>query len=247
MRVLVNEPVIRRKRSIAQYAFFATLALLVLGIIVTNSTNTSNPLLLWAPMIVLPVSIFATIFSVKMANKWLREPQPPQALEQGLKGLSSRSVVYHYHLPAEHVLVTPNGVFSFTIRGQEGRFHVNGTKWRKEGGMLSKVLLFFRQDQVGNPHRDAERDAERVQALLDKAAPNSGIKVQPIIVLTSPMSELVEVNDSLIPVVHADNKKKPNLKQAMRDYKKNTEAPPLTDDQIAALERAANITPEAAA
>ncbi len=247
MRVVINQRLVRRSRRIAQYSFFVTLAILVAGLFVTNATPaTNNPLLLLAPLIVLPIAMAATVYSVRMANLWLREPRTEDVLQRGLKGISNRSVLYHYALPARHVLVAPQGVFTFTVRPQDGRFRVDGTNWTREGGAFSKFMRFFRQDNVGNPHRDALRDAAAIQQLVDQVAPESGVTVQPVIVFTSPQAE-VEVSESPIPVVHADTKKRPSLKTYLRDVKKENNHATLSAEQIEALERAARIDPEAMA
>ncbi len=239
MRVMINERRVKRNRKIAQYAFFATLGVLVLGLFVTNAAPT-NPVLLLAPLVVLPIAIGATIFSVRMANNWLRQPYPEDILVQGLKGISNRSVIYHYWLPAKHVVITPQGVLSITILPQEGNFTVEGDSFRRAGGLFRKFLNYFRQDTLGVPFRDATRDAEKVQALIDQVAPDSGIKVQPVIVFTSPAAE-IEVTDPALPVVHAENKKRPSLKTFMREMKKQAQVSSLDDAQIAALEQLAGI------
>ena len=145
MRVVVNTRRVRRNRQIAQYAFFVTLGVLILGLFVTNAAP-NNPILLIAPLIVLPVGVIATIYSVRMANLWLREPRPEDVLQQGLKGQSTRAVLYHYFLPTRHLLLTPQGVFSLTIRPQDGRFTVKDDRWRRHGSMMSQFMTFFRQD-----------------------------------------------------------------------------------------------------
>ncbi len=245
MRVATNHTKIRRNRRIAQYAFFATLALLILGLFITNAAP-QNPLLLLAPLVVLPVAIAATFYSVRMANLWLREPRPEKTLDEGLKGLSTRAVLYNYALPARHVLVTPQGVFTFTMRPQEGNFVVNGTKWIKQGNAFSKFMTLFRQDTIGRPDLEAQREAVEVQKLIDQVAPDAGITVEPVIVFSNPYAT-VEVVESPYPIIYANPKQKPNLKTFARDLKKRQDTASLSDEQIAALEKAAGYEPEDAA
>ena len=242
MRVVINQRLVQRNRKIAQYAFFATLALLILGLFVTNAAP-ANPALLLAPLLVLPIAIIATMYSVRMANNWLRQPRPEEAMEQGLKGLGSRSVIYHYWMPAKHVLIAPQGVFTFTTRPQEGRFRVEGDRVKRAGGFFGKLLIYFRQDTLGDPHREALKEAAKMQALIDQVAPDSGITVQPAIVFTSPAA-VVEVVEPSIPVVHAETKKRPSLKSFLREAKKQGETTTLSEEQIKALERAAKIPPQ---
>ncbi len=239
MRIVTNERLIRRNRKIAQYAFFITLGLLFLGLLVTNIAP-SSPLMLIAPLIVLPVALGATFYSVRMANQWLREPMPEAIIQRGIKGVSSRSVLYNYVLPAHHLLVAPQGVFTLTIRPQEGTFRVEGERWSRKGGILGKLLAFFRQDMLGDPNYAAMRDAEKIQVLLDKTVPGSGVKVQPVILFTSPRAQ-VEIIDPVIPVLYADGKRRPNLKGYLKDLKKQGDQPTLNETQIAALESAIGI------
>ncbi len=240
MRVVTNQKKLRRNRKIAQYAFFITLGILVLGLFVVNAAPT-NPLLFLSPIIVLPVAVGATLFSVRMANNWLREPRPEAVLKAGLKGLSSRATLYHYVLPANHVLVAPEGTFVFTFRAQDGDFVVNGDRWTKKGGVFSKFTAFFRQDMLGRPDLEAQRDAARLKALLDQAVPDNDVVIQPVVIFTSPRSN-VEVIEASLPVLNADPKKKPNLKTLLRDTKKRQDLTTLNDRQVAALEVYLGIT-----
>jgi hypothetical protein len=242
MRVVINKKKVARNKQIAQYAFFITLAFLILGLFVTNAAPT-NPLLFFAPLVVLPVALAATIFSVRMANLWLREPRPENVFDQNLKGLSSRSVLYHYLLPARHVLVTPHGVFAFAIRQQEGDFVINGSKWQKKGGALSKFLTFFRQDNVGRPDLDVQDEVARAQKFIDEIAPDSKVQVEPVIVFTSPLANL-EIVESAIPIYNADPKQKPNLKTFIKEIKGRENPVTLNAEQIKALDEALEITKE---
>jgi hypothetical protein len=243
MRVVINQKKIRRNRKIAQYAFFITLGVLIIGLFITNAAP-SNPVLLLAPLVVLPIAIGATMYSVRMANSWLREPRPEAVLKQALKGISSRSVLYHYALPANHVLITPQGVFVFVLRPQEGHFTISGKKWSRRGGMFKKFMTFFRQDSIGHPDTEAMREAAVLQEVLDRVLPDSGVTAEPVVVFSSPYAEL-EVIESTMPVVSADPKQKPSLKSLMKDAKAREGVVTLDQEQIEALEAAAGITEEA--
>lgn len=242
MRVMINERRVRRNRKIAQYTFFGTMAVLVLGLIIPNAAP-SNSILVFTMLIVLPIALGATFFSIRMANSWLRRPYPEEVLAPALKGISNRSVIYHYWLPARHVLIMPQGILSFTILPQEGFFSIEGETFRRSGGLFRKFLNYFRQDTVGTPFHDAVKDAQKVQAVIAKAAPDANVTVQPVIVFTSPASD-IEVTDPVIPVVHADNKKRPSLKSYLRELKKKQDVPFLDAEQITALERLIGIPTE---
>ena len=240
MRVETNERLARRNRQIAQYLFFATFGVLILGLIFINqqtaSLNSTNVLpvtLLQAA--VLPIALITTVISVRMTNLWVRQPRPEAVIREGLKGISNKSVLYsYYHFPARHVLICPQGVFAMVTRFQDGRFAVEGDRWFTQKSAISRVLSIFRFDSVGDPTADALRAAAHVQKLLQPIAPN--VEVHPVIVFVDPKAE-VTITKPTVPVVYPLGKKSPVLKDLLRDTGKDSRMS-LTPEQIQAFEEA---------
>jgi hypothetical protein len=240
MRVETNEKLAQRNRKIAQYLFFATFGVLLLGILFVNqqaatisSDNVMAITLLQTA--VLPVAFITTIISVRMTNLWVRQPRPEVVIREGLKGIGNKSVLYsYYHFPARHVLVCPQGVFAMVTRFQDGRYTVEGDKWITHKSAITRLLSIFRFDNIGNPTADALKAAEHVKTLLQPIAPN--IEVRPLIIFVSPRAELTITNPT-VPVVYAVGKKPPVLKDLLRDFGKENRMS-LTPDQIQAFEQA---------
>ena len=241
MRIVTNEKLSRRNRQYATYLFFATMALLVASFFLINQNlfleEGANPLLMLAQALALPVAFVMTLISVRMTNLWARDPRPEKAIDEGLKGLSKKSILYnYYHIPARHVLIAPQGVFAIITRWHPGKFTVEDDRWKTRAGAVSKFFTSLRMDGVGNPTLDAQRAAEYVQKQLEPIAPD--IEVQPLIVFVDPKADL-EVEGSSVPILYADTKQKPNLKDYMRDINRDAEAAgrkrtelPLTQEQI---------------
>ena len=227
MRVVINQGRISRNRQIAQILFFVSLAVLIGGLIFTNTIGTTTSgLLVLVPLLVMPLGLTTTIISVRLTNEFVRLPHPDEAIDEGLDGIDPRSVVYHYVLPLKHVLIAPQGIYSLTTRFQETRYTIEGDKWLnwKARGPFAPIFLFLRQEALGDPFKEATRDAETIQAMVDKALPGVDIKVQPVVVFTSPKATL-EVNNPALPVVYADRKKKPSLKGLLRKDKAESTDP----------------------
>jgi len=225
MRIETNLRLAQRNRRIAHFLFFFSMAVLILGFIVANTqlttvnpdepNSTSLALSLILPWLVLPIGFICTILSVRMTNLWIRQPRPEIAIRDGLKGISKKSVLYnYYHFPARHVLIAPQGVFAMVTRFQEGRYKVEGDQWTTYGSFFSRFMRFFRRDDIGNPNEDARRAAAYVQSLVNKKT--QGIEVQPLIVFVDPRAQIDIINPT-IPVLFADENKKPNLRDYMRD------------------------------
>jgi hypothetical protein len=191
--------------------------------------------------LILPVAFLLTIYSVRMTNIWARRPYPEQAIEEGLKGISKKSVMYHYyHFPARHVLIAPQGVFAITTRWHNGRFAVDEGKWTTFKNPLSKFFSMMRMDGVGNPTVEAQRAANHIEALLESVG--AEVDVQPLIIFTDPTVE-VAIKQPEVPVLFADDKRSPNLTEFLRELnRQQKENPqqrvtlPVSPEQIEAFE-----------
>ena len=232
MRVVINEAQIERNRKISHILFFVSLAGMGAGFFLTwtrpaESTSIS--------CIILPILLFMTLMSVRMANTWIREPRPVNVLADALKGLGQKYTLFHYLLPAPHVLIGPEGVFTITTVWQDRAYRVNGKKWYGDSGLLRRLNGFMRQDLIGNPFQDAQFHARQVQRLIDKIAPDSGVVVQPLVVFIHPRAS-VEIEDPLFPVLYADPKKRPSLRHYLRELR-GTPAPTLTQEHLDEIDR----------
>ncbi|MCL4236762.1 MAG: hypothetical protein KJ047_00805 [Anaerolineae bacterium] len=215
MRVVINEAKINRNRKISHLLFFISLGGMAFGFFFTWTTDpTSGASQL--SCFILPILLLLTLTSVRMANIWIREPNPVDVLDNGLKGLGPKHTIFHHLLPAPHVLVGPEGVFTLTIVWQDKAYRVVGKRWRGDEGVLRKLNGYLRQDLIGNPFNDATLHAQQVQRLINKIAPGAEVVVQPLVVLTHPNASF-EQEEPLYPVLYADAKKKPSLRQYLRE------------------------------
>jgi hypothetical protein len=216
MRVVTNRPLAERNRRLAQYLFFGSLGLLGIGLFVSSRPLTSQDsaevaLSVIIPPVALVAGYVATFISIRMTNLWVRQPRPEVALREGLKGASSKSVLYNYfHFPARHVLVCPQGIFAIVTRFQDGVVQVDGDKWVTQRNMMSRIFSIFRFDSIGNPTHDALRACEHVKGLFRKIG--SDVDVKPLVVFVSPRVS-ISVSNPVVPVCHANAKHDLSLKE----------------------------------
>ncbi len=251
MRIVTNKKLARRNRKITNYLFFGTFGALILGFIVINASlftnETPDMLTLIAQSAVLPIAFVLTIISVRMTNLWARVPRPEKAIEDGLKGLSNKSVLYnYYHFPVRHVLICPQGVYAIVTRWHDQKFVLRGGKFHSKRSLISKLFSAIRFDGIGKPFREAGIAREHLQSAISEVAPD--VTVQSLIVFVDPSAEVEFESQPEVPVLYADPKRGPNLKEFMRDAKrqlaeaasdsKNASLMPLSDEQIEAFETA---------
>ena len=145
MRVVTNKKLARRNRQLTSYLFFGTFGALILGFIFINSSlvtgEAPDTLIILLQATVLPIAFILTIVSVRMTNLWARTPRPEDAIEEGLKGLSNKSVLYnYYHFPARHVLICPQGVFAIATRWHDQKFIIKDGKFSSRRNVISKFF-----------------------------------------------------------------------------------------------------------
>lgn len=233
MRVVINEAKVNRNRKISHLLFFASMAGMGVGFFYTWTAPADSTQI---SCMLLPMLLLMTITSVRMANTWIREPRPVNVLDEALKGLGQKYTIFHYLLPAPHVLIGPEGVFTITPIWQPGEYQVKGNKWFGDGGLGRRLMGYFRQDLIGNPFRDAIFHGQQVQRLVNKLAPEADIKVQPLVVFISPQVK-VDIDNPLLPVLFSDAKKKPSLRHYIRDQK-GVDRGTLTDEDLDILDEA---------
>lgn len=240
MRVETHIKLVARNRKIAQYLFFFSFGLLVLGLLVVNqpvAAENSQGVTLYFLLsaLMLPLAFVSTMVSVRMTNLWVREPRPEVGIRDNLKGINTKSVLYnYYHFPARHVLIAPQGVFAIVTRFQERKYRVEGDHWRTLSNFITRLFSLIRFDRIGNPTRDAQLAADHVKSLLADIAPD--VPVYPLIIFSDARAHVTAV-DSPVPVLSLGNKQLPTLKEHLRSLQRGGPAVmPLTPEQIRAFE-----------
>lgn len=208
------------RRLIGAVALMAFLLVIIFALIITLLVvfvpQASN-----SPFLLIAMAAASIIVGLRVGNLLSRRAMPHTVLETALKGLSAESRLYNYWLPANHVLISPHGVFTLTPYNSE------------------KPIAFTSSISTKDVARLLERtrsDAQRAQAWLDNHLPGSGVKVQPVLVLTNPRASFTVEGDLGIPILYAD-KRKPSLKT----YIRGRSQPTLSPDAVAQLDRVLHI------
>lgn len=241
MRVVTQEQTIQRNRQIAQIAFFASLAGLVGAFLFGNQLAGSNEAAaVYFNCGILPTLFLLILFAVRMANNWIREPLPWQALQEAtVESVGRDDTLYNYiMMPARHVLITTYGVFLLLPLFQDRPVVINGDRWTMPGGLFARILIFMRQEGLNNPIFMATAEAEYVEKLINRRI-DAEITVQPVIVFVSPQAAVMVENEPSVPATFAKAegdlvKLADYLEQKRKDHKDNK--PILTAEQIEALD-----------
>src|SRR5690606_15640212 len=133
---------------------------LVIGIVAESAQA-----LLWQ-LVAIPVGWLVSQVGIYLTHRYTRSPRPDEVLDEALQPVARQGRLYHYALPAPHVLLTPAGVIVFVAKFQSGDITYENGRWRQSGvGLVRRV---FGQEALGNPGAEAERYLGKMANFIHK-------------------------------------------------------------------------------
>lgn len=200
MIVLRDDKRIARLAQIGKYASIAGMVLLLGGLVIafTNYATVEN--VFFFQILALILGWLVSQVGIYLAQRYVRRPRPDEVLDKALSKVARDGRLYHYLLPAPHVLLLPTGVVVFVAKFQGGNITADVDKWKQTGVGLRK---FFGQEGLGNPTREAESMVGALAAYIRKHAPSvEEVPIGALIVFTTEGLKTLDVKNSRIPAMH---------------------------------------------
>jgi hypothetical protein len=198
MIVIRDDKKIARYRLIGQVASFAGMAALIGGMVLIF-VGDPQTVFYWQLLALLAGWMLSQV-GIYFAQRYVRQPRPDQVLDEALEKVSKDGRLYHYILPAPHVLLLPSGIIVFVAKYQGGQITVQDDKWKQHGMGLRR---FFGQEGIGNPTREAENSVAAVAHFLQKNTPQvEEVPIAALIVFTSKGIKDLDLKGSTIPAMH---------------------------------------------
>lgn len=215
MITYTNHPVIENKTKVARRVSLGGLAVMLPGLFfglggLFNPTLQTSDNILISYVSLIAGTIVATMGG-RMAERWLVEPRDDQKLEKALKGLDKRYRLINYHTAADHVLLTPTGLYAIVTKDDTGPIRFDGKRWSQPPSLL-RLWHDWRHGGLGNPTAEADAQIQKLQKWLKpRPQPRStgegrgeGVDapVKPLIVFTKPEAALQIANghDEIVPL-----------------------------------------------
>ncbi len=203
MRVTANTKLIRKRSRLGMIASLGGIGILVVGMIVSLNRNQT---LVWVSLVALMLGFLLAQFGSYHLRRYGRQPRPDKVLEADMKGFDDRYHLYAWSLPAPYVLLGPNGLYTFITRDQTGQVEVIGSTWRNRWS-VSRVLMLFAQEGLGNPTQEAQAQAARFTDWLRQKLPDVAVTAQPVVVFIDERVQL-RATEPTVPVLEAKGLKK---------------------------------------
>ena len=227
MKIIKNEKLIKRNGKIGQWTSLGALVVLGLGMYITFYRAELFVYSIFA----LLVGFMMTQVGMYMGNRYGRSPRPDEKLDAGLKGLQNEFVIYHYILPASHLLVGPAGVWVLIPYHQRGKVAFKKNRWRMGGGgFLQGYMRIFGQEGIGRPDLEMDGEINAIRKLLAKQMSEFEIpEIKGIIVFTSD-DVTIDAEDTPVPAM--------KLKEIKEFFRKKAKEKPIGQTQLAAVKAA---------
>ena len=178
-------------------------------------------LLIYVPLLTLVVGFIVSSIGMYYVNRWGRSPRPDELLDRSLKGFGREYKLYHYALPAPHVLLAPNGPIVLIAKFEGGEFTVEGDRWRQRFSPM-RVLGFMGREGLGNPTKDADYLVEKMRRFLEENNPElQEVPVSAVVVFTAE-KVVLNVGETRVPTLRAAKLKGYLRSQASRPLPQET-------------------------
>jgi hypothetical protein len=226
MEIIRDENRIARLRRVSQITSFLGMGALIIGMILVFAGDIQT--VFTYQLLALLVGWLLSQIGIYLGHRYIRNPRPDEVLDQTLRKIARKGRMYHYILPAPHVLLLPTGIMLFVTKYQAGNISVEGDKWKQRGLGLRRL---FGQEQLGNPTREAESYIKATASFISKNAPEvEEVPMAAVIVFTTKGNNELDLKNSDIPALHY-TKLKGFMRQRAGDQ-------PLPEADFQALQRA---------
>lgn len=209
MQAITNEAYLRRRARIAWLLMLGGVAIMVVGAI--RYYRGGSPIT--RPLALIVGGLVVGNIGLYFSRRWLSKPRPEQTLKDALSEFSDRYRLYSYTPPAPHLLISPSGVYVLTVQRQYGHITYEKGRWRR-GGHWMQSFLQMNFGRLGNPTKQAEKEADRVRAFISQELSGQEAPVHSVIVFTHPQA-FVKAEEAPIPAAHIDE-----LKNVLREVMK---------------------------
>jgi hypothetical protein len=203
MRIVRNVGHVNQKKRIARLsAFFGFLML------ASTFALIFFPGYVAGAYVLLIIGFVLFNYGMQQLGKWSNTPRHVRddlALDAQLNPFSDKFVMMHYvqigKKIVEHLLISPSGIVVVSTRDLPGVVTVEGKRWRKKSGGLTRFFMFS-GPQLGSPSADLDRDIKMVIDALEAAMLE--VDVFGAVVFTSQAIEL-DAQDTEYPTMKLDH------------------------------------------
>lgn len=194
MQRFLKEKAIERKAKLAKILTYGGLAVVVVIFIYSLQKEILGNIFL----VIVLVAMLLSQYGIFLDNRWGKHPRIDEIFDQALKGFDSKYTIIHYELGANHVLISPLGVFALIPVILEGEITYDDETWYQTRTRRGKK----RKKKAKNLTDDAAIEVRSLEKALQKRLKDQEIpEVKSILVLLHE-NATSKASNAPIPLVH---------------------------------------------
>lgn len=206
MQVVENKDYVSRKLKSGNIANIASMALLVMGFVLSLMTDRFGNTAIFVAYAALIGAFLLLSYARTFSRRWGTRFRQDQWLIPALRGVDNRYTMFNYASPElpDHILVGPGGIFVLVPKSNGGTIRYQNGKWSR-GSVAGSLLRGVAEGGLGNPLIEVRRAMTELAAYLRKYGSEEliqGLEARPIIVFTNPGAR-VEAKDPPVPIVQS--------------------------------------------
>jgi hypothetical protein len=213
MKLVLNEKLIKRNKTIGNITSIIGIAILAVGLILNfNPTPTKTLISFGALIIGFVISQISTYY----VSRFGRQPRFDEIITENLEKLDDDYTLYVFNSPIPMLLVGPHGLWIPTPIAASGEIYYD-KKWKQRGGGF--LMKLFGQENIGRPEVEIQANEKDIHKFLEKhLEKDESPPIQSILVSMHPKATIGNVDDAPIPVVQTDA-----LRRIIRRYDRKSE------------------------
>lgn len=228
MRVVVDERRLASRQRLARRLSFGGLVVLGAGLFVSLRAEPTRVYILLSYATLIAGTI-ASWSGVALMSRWVAPPRPEQVIPAAVGGMGAPWALYHWALPAEHVVVAPWGLLVLYPVNNAGAITIKGDRWRDGRSIVARMLSFGRQP-LRDPSRVLGWQVDGLRAAVAEQEPTlADVSIETVAVFLHPRARLSVTEPSLPVVALAE------LKGWLRGHGKGRRMPPQDVRRLATV------------
>ncbi len=198
MKLVVNEKLIKSRRTIALVLTLGTLLILILSL---WASFTNTPKFRNLSYVGLIVGLVTSQVSMYFTNRYSRDPRHDQVLAVLFDKLPREYSFWVFASPLPLLLLSPCGFWIPMPVTATGEISWRDGKWRQKGGNF--LMKLFGQESIGNPTRDAAIAEQTLRKWMDAQgiAPDEQPPIKPVLVALDQRTIIADVENAPVPFI----------------------------------------------
>lgn len=205
MKLVVNEPLIRKRKNLAQVLTFTSLAVLGIGLFFAFQQDVTKMYYSYAALV---IGFILSQAGMYFTTRFGRSPRFDEVITNSLEKLRHDYSFYVYNSPTSMLLVGPCRIWLPIPLTATGEISYSDGKWKQKGG--NALMKFMGQEGIGKPDKDFATEEHNLRAFLAyKGIPvEEQPEIRAVLITMMKTTKVGDVSTAPLPVISLEELKR---------------------------------------